>query len=278
MIGLLISVWGETWREIWLPLSEQESAPQDLFCELFREAMSSFKTEAKERKLVEAANNTEYAKLIFSSLKPAAFKDEANLISFLESAFTVMQDMAGDNLSNPYFDLVERFLKKYGLRYDLRRPFSLHPTLEGMFSTLLAHMRALTNDDAHIAGLLRGYEESIRDLKLGISPDRIKTCIGKQFMFAEAIAQNHNEEIKAQTLGAMCGQLQSWPHKTIQDALGKLYGFASDYPGIRHGGSPEGVKREIEMKDMIALSVILAGFTPYLSSHLDADFIYHGGK
>ena len=38
--------------------------------------------------------------------------------------------------------------------------------------------------------------------------------------------------------------------------------FASNYPGIRHGGNSNGVIRDIEMRDMVAVSILLAGFTP----------------
>jgi hypothetical protein len=78
------------------------------------------------------------------------------------------------------------------------------------------------------------------------------------------------------TLGDMCDQLSSWPHSTIKEALKKLYGFASDYPGIRHGRSAKGALRTIEMRDMVAMSVLLTGFTPYLESRLSADAIFGG--
>ena len=32
-----------------------------------------------------------------------------------------------------------------------------------------------------------------------------------------------------------------------------------------------------EMRDMVALSVLLAGFTQYLCDRLDADIVYRGG-
>lgn len=55
-----------------------------------------------------------------------------------------------------------------------------------------------------------------------------------------------------------------------------LYRFASDYPGIRHGGTPAHALREIEMKDMVAITVLLAGFAPYLSHQLNSDIVYRG--
>ena len=80
------------------------------------------------------------------------------------------------------------------------------------------------------------------------------------------------------TLGDMCEQLNSWPHATIKDALKKLYGFASDYPVIRHGSSAKGALRAIEMRDMVAMSILLTGFAPYLERRLSADAIYGGTR
>jgi hypothetical protein len=56
-----------------------------------------------------------------------------------------------------------------------------------------------------------------------------------------------------------------------------LYGFASDYPGIRHGGTPASALRPVDMRDMLAMSILLAGFTPYLSHAFDPDVVYRGG-
>jgi hypothetical protein len=55
-----------------------------------------------------------------------------------------------------------------------------------------------------------------------------------------------------------------------------LYGFASDYPGIRHGGTPANAIRGIEMRDMVAISILLAGFTPYLADQFNAYNVFRG--
>lgn len=45
---------------------------------------------------------------------------------------------------------------------------------------------------------------------------------------------------------------------------GKFLGVwsESDYPGIRHGRNSNRVIRDIEMRDMVAVSILLAGFAP----------------
>lgn len=55
-----------------------------------------------------------------------------------------------------------------------------------------------------------------------------------------------------------------------------LCGFASDYPGIRHGGTPGNVLRAVDIRDLVAMSTLLAGFTPYLSNVLNPEPMYRG--
>jgi hypothetical protein len=57
-----------------------------------------------------------------------------------------------------------------------------------------------------------------------------------------------------------------------------LYGFTSDYPGIRHGGTAANAIRAIDMRDMVAMSILLAGFTPYLTDQLDPDVVFRGPR
>jgi hypothetical protein len=77
-------------------------------------------------------------------------------------------------------------------------------------------------------------------------------------------------------LGAICNQIGTWPHEKLKEAMKNLYSFASDYPGIRHGGTPANALRAVDMRELVAVSILLAGFTPYLSSALDADAVYRG--
>lgn len=76
----------------------------------------------------------------------------------------------------------------------------------------------------------------------------------------------------------MCNEIDSWPHSAVKKAVSSLYGFASDYPGIRHAGNPAAQKRDVDMRDMVAMSIMLAGCMPYLEAALDAGSVYRGGE
>jgi hypothetical protein len=53
-------------------------------------------------------------------------KTEAEAIWALEMAFAVVDSYDVDTIRNRYFLLVDQFIQKFSLRYDLRRPFTLH--------------------------------------------------------------------------------------------------------------------------------------------------------
>ena len=233
------------------------------------------RAEAKARARDAIVNDASKSRQAFEQVRSSAFVGEIALVGFLESAFGILDDVGGDPLSNRYFILLSGFIDKFSLRYDLRRPCMLCPTLPGMFASLVRDLRAIASQDLHLNQLMKEYEDAARDLRFGCTDGRIKTCISKQFMLLEAIGAL-DPGVTTNTLGDMCDQLNSWPHATIKAALKKLYGFASDYPGIRHGSSAKGALRAIEMRDMVAISILLTGFTPYLADGLNSDVVYRG--
>lgn len=275
MRGEFIEVWSETYREIWSKLVLQKNAPNDLFCELYDELVFAFKEKPSVKKLAETANDPERSEKIFVDTKSEAFSSEWALIRFLESTHEVLDDLGGDPLSNHYFNLLEAFIEKFNLRYDLRKPCTLCPTLSGVFASLVRNIRIVTSQDAHLDSLMKDFENSVRSLRIDCSDGQIKTCIQKQVNLLEAMGRSC-PGVTQNTLGAICEQVGTWPHSKIKDAMKNLYGFANDYPGIRHAGTPANAIRAIEMRDMVAMSILLAGFVPYLTDQLDADIIYRG--
>lgn len=277
MNGEFSGVWSEMWRKVWKKLSDHRDAPDDLFCELYRELERSFVTRLDPAtELANIIDDQEQARVAFRSTKASKFNGEADIVKFLERAHDTLEDIGYPQLIDRYFELVADFIQTYSLRYELRRPFTLHPTLPGVFAKLFNDLRITTRQDASLNVAMHEFEESVRDLRNGQSSARIKTCIHKQMNLLEVIA-GQCPGVTAGSLGGMCDQLHTWPHVTIREAMKKLYGFGSDYPGIRHGGNPASALRDIEMRDMVAVSVLLAGFAPYLSDRLDPSKIYAGG-
>lgn len=275
MRGEFIGVWSETWREIWLPLIDQEGVPEDIFCELYRELARALKDKPSVEALADIIDNPVQSREAFERTGAIEFAGERALVAFLEAAHSALEELAGDELSNRYFNLLASFVDKFSLRYDLRRPCTLCPTLPGVFASLVRDLRALVSQDAHLDALMKDFENAVRDLRHDCSDGRIKTCIQKQVNLLEAIGRTA-PGVTGTTLGAICNQVGTWPHDKLKDAMKDLYGFASDYPGIRHGGTPANALRAVDMRDMVAMTILLAGFTPYLAAQLNADSVYRG--
>ena len=120
---------------------------------------------------------------------------------------------------------------------------------------------------------MNDFELSLLDLIADDSANQIKTCIQKQVNLLEALG-GQLPTVTSNTLGQICNQANTWPHYQIKDAIKALYGFACDYPGIRHGGTAANKLRELELKDVMAISILLAGFVPYLTNGLNSEKLY----
>jgi hypothetical protein len=145
---------------------------------------------------------------------------------------------------------------------------------------MVTELKVVTRADAHLQQLMQDFEDAIRDLRADTSSNRIRTCIQRQVNLLEALGQAC-PTVTENTLGRICDQLGTlpntvWPHDRVREAMKDLYKFACDYPGIRHGGTPANARRDIDMRDMVAISVLLAGFTPYLSHQVDSNIVYSG--
>jgi hypothetical protein len=277
MHGEFLPVWEEMWPHVWVPLARvaKKLDHPDLFCELYRELNKALITPKSVEDVADITDNIDQARHQFRKTKSREIRGEGAVVSFLELSHEAIQDLGGDSLANAYFLRLEQFLLRFSLRYDLRRPCNLCPTLPGVFASLVRDLRTLTSRDTHLDSLMKDFENAIRDLRTDCSDGRIKTCIQKQINLLEAIGRAYPGVTETE-LGAICNQVGTWPHNAIKASLKNLYGFTSDYPGIRHGGTPAHALRAIETRDLVAMSILLVGFTPYLTDQLNADLVYRG--
>ena len=245
------------------------------FAELYREIVKFLKMQPTIEDLADIIDDSLQSQIAFKNIKAEDFANERRIVEFLEKAYTAIDEFGIEELSNEYFNLLFKFAEKFSLRYELRRPCSFYPTLPGVFTNLVRNLKIATSNDAHLNTLMKDFESAIRDLRIDCSDNRIKTCIQKQINLLEALGGQHPSVTK-NTLGAICNQVGTWPHEEIKNSMKSLYTFTCDYPGIRHGGTSSSAIRSIEMRDMVAMSILLVGFAPYLTDLLDADIIYRG--
>ena len=277
MRGEFLGVWSETWREIWQPLIDHQDVPEDIFCELYRELAKALKSAPSVEDLADIIDNPLQSRQAFEQIRSEYLAGERELVAFFEAVHEALEELGADELTDRYFNLLTVFIGKFSLRYDLRPPCTLCPTLPGVFASLVRDLRAITSQNTHLDSLMKDFEESVRDLRIDCSDRRIKTSIQKQVNLLEALGRVHpGVKQKTKTLGAISKQVKSWPHEEVRLALQSLYNFTCDYPGIRHGGTPTSEMRAVDMRDMVAMSILLVGFIPYLTHELDPNVVYWG--
>jgi hypothetical protein len=281
MRGEFIGVWSETWRELWQPLIDQplgedgESLPEDIFCELYRELAKALKTPMSVEALADIIDDAVQSREAFERTRAEDIAGERALVGFFEAVHGTLEEFENpgdDALTNRYFNLLATFIEKFSLRYDLRRPCILCPTLPGLVTSLVQHIRSTSLADAHLAKLNHEFEEALRDLRHGRTEARIKSCLAKQYILIEGIA-NVRSGTSGETLGQRCSHA-SWPHPTLKAAAGNIYGFRSDYPGLGHSGNPKAVLRDVDDRELAGVSCMLLGVLPYVDSTVNLGTLY----
>lgn len=284
MRGEFLCVWSETWREIWGPLTEQplhdddRGIQEDIFCELYRalagdpKKPGALRTTPSVQSIADILDDPMQSRVAFAGITVNELAGEREVVGFFEAAHDALEEFGGDSLSNRYFNLLAAFIEKFSLRYDLRRPCTLCPTLPGLVTNLVQQIRVTSHSDPHLTKLNDEFEESLRDLRLGRTETRIKSFLTKQFILVEGIANKCNGTT-GETLGQRCSQAP-WPHPTLKAAAGNLYGFRSDYPGLGHAGNPKAVVRDLDDRELVGVSCMLLGVLPYLDSSINLDRMY----
>lgn len=271
MSGSLRHSWAYLASELWEPLAaysaKEGEAPPDLFSDLFAAADESLSPHPTDTELEEARNDPGKARQRFLALQGTDFASESSIVNFLEAVHEVIADYEIPGFEDLYCRLLRDALRKFNLRYRLDDPFTVRFLLPGSFTNLYAELHRLNAGNGHLAGLLTDFEKAFDRYARTQDPTDLKTCIGNASKYAEGLAGATSG--KSGTLGQLCKELNDWPHGAVQAALSNLYGFCSDYPGIRHAGNTAGVRRALATRDMTLASLLFLTFCGYLSPTLD---------
>jgi hypothetical protein len=280
MSGSLRDAWAYMWTEVWEPLSAQESAPRELFMELYPEiarafrprvapevfntadpnAPTPFTLEASEYYTL--ANDPELARERFSQLSGGDFDSDRKLVHFCVDAYDVIQDYGDEQFAAAYVDLLTSFLRRYNLRYKVLIPFQIVPEVAALFETLIREVAAQSSANDHLSQLNSHFERAFDVLARDGSIADVHKCIGNACNYVEGLA-GAVPGMRPGSLGDLAKQIDVWPHATVREALLRLYGFCSDYPAIRHAGNPNGRLRELELRDALVIPMLLVAFSGY---------------
>ena len=271
MSGNLRHAWEYLALELWEPLADYSvkdaAAPPDLYSDLFAAADEFLAPRPTDSELEQARNDPDKARQRFLALKGSDFASESAIVRFLEAARDVIAEYEIPGFEVLYRRLLRDALRKFNLRYRLDEPFILRFLLPGSFTNLYNELHRLNTGNGHLTDLLTDFEKAFDHYARTQDPTDLKTCIAKASNYTEGLASvTHGT---AGTPGALCDQLTDWPHDRVKEALKSLYKFCSDYPGIRHGGLPTGVHRDLAMRDVTLASFLLLSFSGHLSPIVD---------
>ena len=272
MTGSLRSQWEFTPDEIWERLAAHEQAPLSLFADLFTIVDGYLALRTPEALLDEISNDAAQARDAFCGLKGSDFGGETAIADFLASGHEVVSDYGIPGYAELFKLLLRQFLRKYNLRYRLDDPFRLRFLLPGSFSNLYTELQRINVGNPQLLTLWSDFEHSFdRYLRSQDEPD-LKVCIANASKYAEGLAGTTcgNNNL---ALGDLCDKLTDWPHGAVRASLKNLYGFCSNYPGIRHAGNPASQLRVLGGKDSVMISVLLLTFSGYLSPQIDAQVL-----
>ncbi len=284
MLGTFTAAWPDTWNDIWIPLRDNEEAPDELLPDLIREFIKALPDPAAAAPIATgdvamevpnpaapslmAMSDRKLAEDFIRETKSEAFRSERHLIRFFEEAHFIIEEYDSGDLTDLYAELVSQFIRRYNLRYRLLRPFQLIPHIPGVFSGLVERVSEAAALDEDLAELMVAVEQTFEDLTTRTRPADIKTCIAKVCCLTEGLATRF-PGVTAGTLGEATKEMNCWPHATIKNSLSALYGFCCDYPAIRHAGKRKSKLRELEVRDALIVSMLFFSFSGYL---LDVDY------
>ncbi|MHB1309024.1 MAG: hypothetical protein ACYC23_18255 [Limisphaerales bacterium] len=266
MSGRLQDVWQYVWPEIWLALEQSPVWPQlaeglgftteQLYMDLYVELAKALKKAPQPEIYDLTANDPTLARLALEKTPAASLRCESATARFFENAFDVISEAGSAELENAFRQLLHRFLRSRNLRYELSEPFRLQSHLPGVFSALFSDLVATSRQSPQLQQAMADFEHAFRALEKSQLEVDVKTCILKATMLVEALA-SAAPNAKGKTLGDICDSLSCWPHVALKEAVKRIYGFCSDYPGIRHNVGTGGQIRALGVNDSIIVPLLL---------------------
>jgi len=276
MSGRFQDTWQYVWPEIWLVFEQSDIWPQlvekavystdDLYKDVYVELAKALKKAPQPKDYDATANDPMRARRFLETTPATALRCETATARFFENAFEAISEAGSPELELEYRSLVNLFLTSRNLRYELLEPFRLQSHLPGAFSALFSDIEAVTTTSAQLGQARTDFEHAFNALGHTQSEADMKTCIQKASMLVEAIASK-NPDAKGQTLAELCNSIKCWPHAAIKKAVSDIYGFCSDYPGIRHNISTGGQIRPLEMRDSIIVPLLLVTAAGYFGAN-----------
>src|SRR3546814_20485017 len=84
MHGEFISVWRDTWRELWEPLIFSDGVPVDIGCELYRGLVDAIRNRPSGEQIDETVDEPDQGLAAFRTVEAEEIEGERHLVAFFE--------------------------------------------------------------------------------------------------------------------------------------------------------------------------------------------------
>ncbi len=284
-LGLVVD---RAFVELWQPLTEHEDCPPGIFGEIFygirpnlREPKPIY-TRAEDGTIrdssvqlddlaARAIADPSTAEELLAGLSMADFESEHDVLAAISSTFDVLVETATDKLADRFLELLRAFVDCYSLRYYVDEHARFWVSFAGLATALFGQLQNEAEGHPHLRQELVAFEHALAECLSEPNDIRIKTTIQKQVNCLEAFGIRLKLK-DANTLGKMLRKLQenhTWPHESLAESALSINKFANDYPGIRHAGTFDSAKRELDLRDLASVTLSLVGLVPYMADGLD---------
>src|SRR3546814_5074873 len=84
MHGEFISVWRDSWRELWEPLIFSDGVPVDIGCELYRGLVDALRNRPSGEQIADTVDDPDQGLDAFRTVEAEEFAGERKLVAFFE--------------------------------------------------------------------------------------------------------------------------------------------------------------------------------------------------
>jgi hypothetical protein len=261
--------WKKLNKTVWTRLEKRKSAPPDMYIELLRFAKRRMGI-GIDVATYEALGDPKLAREEFYRLPEP--QNEPKCIELLEGFYSVLQEFK-PGIAATYQKELKKFIEERNLRYLVSDDCKLRLSVQGLLVSQYTKLRNRLMGSPDAEQCLRQLETSVSRLKDGMGEER--NCIGIATNLLEGIACNRTTN-RQNTLGRAIDGCDVFPHESLRTCVKDLYRFASDYPNIRHAGTPANRIRELKKDDALLATALALAFSSYVLDNDSADAVIHG--
>jgi len=264
---LVLPNWKKVNREIWDSLEKSVLAPPDVYIELLRFLCKELGIDPS----IETLNDPQKAREEFrkAHLPP----NEDSCISILEGFYDVLSEFDTD-IAEKYRVKLDRFLAEHNLRYSLTPACRFQLTIQGLLMSQCAYLHKSVVGHQNIPESVIQLQASLSHLS---DRNEAASCIRIASNLLEGLAKDRATS-QTNTLTSAIDHFPSdlFPHSSLKECMKNLYRFWSDYPNIRHAGTPGSRVRDLKRDDALLSIALTMAFGSFLSDDNACESILSG--